>query len=62
MRGHKYKAGDRVYRVLGFVVNKGTKGTVFEHVGGAVIGVRFDDGTKWYCGQDSIKPLVRIVG
>lgn len=62
MRGHNYTVGDRVYRILGFVVDKGTKGTVFKYIDGGVIGVLFDNGTKWYCDQTSIKPLVRVVG
>ncbi|AYD85903.1 hypothetical protein HOU31_gp13 [Acinetobacter phage vB_AbaP_46-62_Aci07] len=58
---HGYSVGARVYRILGFVVDKGTKGTVFAYVDG-VVGVLFDNGTKWYCDQTSIKPLVRVVG
>lgn len=59
---HGYNVGDRVYRRLGFVIDKGTKGTVFEYVGGRVVGVLFDNGVRWYCDQTSIKPLVRVVG
>ncbi|QGK90361.1 hypothetical protein APK89_13 [Acinetobacter phage vB_AbaP_APK89] len=62
MHGHNYTAGDRVYRIRGFVVDRGTKGTVFEYVGGSIVGVLFDNGTRWYCDQTYIKPLVRVVG
>lgn len=66
MHGHKYNVGDRVYRTRANYVHsrllKGSKGTVLGHNGSDVVPVQFDNGLKWYCDINFIKPLVRVVG
>ncbi|QGK90464.1 hypothetical protein APK87_14 [Acinetobacter phage vB_AbaP_APK87] len=63
MHGHKYTAGDRVYRTdPSFIIPKGTKGTVGSCRIGELVQIQFDNGRIWYCDITFIKPLVRVVG
>ncbi|UNI74941.1 hypothetical protein CPTAbTP3Phi1_013 [Acinetobacter phage AbTP3phi1] len=63
MHGHKYSAGDRVYRTVGsHNIPKGAKGTVGDGRIGQLFQVHLDNGHIWFCSNKFIKPLVRVVG